>query len=99
MAAMAIDPRQLADPVAAGVDDQPVMVQPHRDLVADQAGRHGVDHLAHLDRAGAAHPHREQLVVGKAKRRQRAQRLQLLLVAPLPGRVEGADHLGQSITW
>jgi hypothetical protein len=44
MAAMAIGPRQLADPVAAEVDDQSVMVQPYRDLVADQAGRHGVDH-------------------------------------------------------
>jgi hypothetical protein len=55
MAAGAVGAGQLADPVAAEVDDQPVMVQPHRDLAADQGGRHRVDHLPHLDRAGAAH--------------------------------------------
>jgi len=40
MAAIAIDAWQLADPVAAQIDDQPVMVQPHCDLVANQGGRH-----------------------------------------------------------
>ncbi|MCF8140902.1 MAG: hypothetical protein K9J75_07365 [Cyanobium usitatum Tobar12.5m-G36] len=40
MAAIAIDAGQLADPVTVQIDDQPVMVQPHRDLVANQGGRH-----------------------------------------------------------
>jgi hypothetical protein len=72
-------------------------VQPDRDLMADQAGRNRVDDLAHLDGAGAAHPHHEQFVVGKAKRRQGAQLLQLLLVEPLPGGVEGCEHLSQQL--
>ena len=91
----AIGAWELANPVATQVDDQSVMVQSHRHLAADQARRHRVDDLAHLDRAGAPHPHREQLVVGKAIGRQRAQRLQFLFVAPLPRGVEGAEHLSQ----
>jgi len=97
MAAVAIDPRELAHPVTAQDNDQTVMVQPDRDLMADQAGRNRVDDLAHLDGAGAAHPHREQVVVGKAKGRQGAQLLQLLLVAPLPGGVEGCEHFSQQL--
>ena len=65
----AIGAGQLADPVAAEEHHQPVVMQPHRDLAADQGGRHRVHHLPHLDRAGPAHPHREQLVVGKAEGR------------------------------
>ena len=38
MAAAAIDAGQLADPVAAQIDDQPVMVQTHRDRAANQGG-------------------------------------------------------------
>ena len=55
----AIGAWELANPVATEIDDQSVMVQPHRNLVADQARRHRVDDLAHLDRAGAPHPYRE----------------------------------------
>lgn len=69
----AIGARELADPVAAQEHHQPVVMQPHRDLAADQRGRHRVNDLPHLDRAGAAHPHREPLVVDKAKGRQGAQ--------------------------
>ena len=36
----AIGARELANPVATEVDDQSVMVQAHRNLVADQARRH-----------------------------------------------------------
>jgi hypothetical protein len=97
MAAAAIGAGQLADPVAAQIDDQPVMVQPHRDLAANQGGRHRVDNLPHLDRAGAPHPHREQLVVGKAKSRQWCQPFEFLLVAPLARSIEGAEHLGQQL--
>jgi hypothetical protein len=63
----AIGTGQLAHPVAAQEHHQPVVVQAHRDLAADQGGRHRVDDLPHLDRAGAAHPHRQQLIVSKAK--------------------------------
>ena len=93
MAAAAIGAGQLANPVAAQIDVQPVMVQPHRDLAANQGGRHRVDHLPHLDRAGAPHPHRQQLVVGKAKSGQWCQLFKLLLVAPLARGIEGAEHL------
>jgi len=93
MAAAAIDAGQLANPVADQINDQPVMVQPHRDLTADQGGRHRVDDLPHLDRDGAPHPHRQQLVAGKAKGGQWSQLFKLLLVATLPRGVEGAEHL------
>ena len=91
----AIGAGQLADPVAAEEHHQPVVMQPHRDLAADQGGRHRVHHLPHLDRAGPAHPHREQLVVGKAEGRQGSEMLEFLLVAPLPGGIEGAEHLSE----
>ena len=97
MAATAINTGQLTDPVAAEVDDQPVMVQPHCDLVAHQARRYGVDDLPHLDRAAAPHPHREQLIVSKAKGGQGGQLFELLLVAPLPGGIEGAEHLSEQL--
>jgi hypothetical protein len=74
--------------------DQPVMVQPHRDLAANQVRRHRVDDLPHLDRAGAPRPHREQLVVGKAKGGQWCQPFEFLLMAPLARSIEGAEHLG-----
>jgi hypothetical protein len=93
----AIGAWELADPVAAQKHHQPVVVQPHRDLAADQGGRHGVNDLPHLDRAGAAHPHREQLVIGKAEGRQGSEMLEFLLVAPLPGGVESAEHLNQQL--
>lgn len=73
------------------------MVQTHRNLAADQARRHRVDDLAHLDRAGAPHPHREQLVVGKAIGRQRTKRLQFLFVAPLPRGIERVEHLSDQL--
>ena len=95
MAAAAIGARQLANPVAAQIHDQPVMVQPHRHLTANQARRHRIDHLPHLDRAGAPHPHREQLVVGKAKSGQWCQPFEFLLVAPLARGIEGTEHLGK----
>lgn len=98
MAAAAIGAGQLADPVAAQIDDQPVMVQPHRDLTANQGGRHRVDNLPHLDRAGAPHPHREQLVVGKAKSGQWCQPFEFLLVATLARSIEGTEHLGQQLS-
>ena len=40
LAGGAIGTWELAHPVAAQVDDQAVMVQPHRDLATDQGGRH-----------------------------------------------------------
>ncbi len=95
MAAAAIGAWEPANPVATEVDDQPVMVQPHRNLTANQAWRNGVDNLPHLNRAGAPYPHREQLVVGKAIGRQRAERRQFLFVAPLPRGVDSAEHLRQ----
>ena len=73
------------------------MVQPHRDLAADQGGRHRVDHLAYLDRAGTPHAGPEQLVDGKAKGRLGTEMLEFLLVAPLPVGVEGAKYLGQQL--
>jgi len=97
MAAAAIDAGQLADPVAAQIDDQPVMVQTHRDPTADQGGRHRVDNLPHLDSAGAPHPHRQQLVVGKAKSGQWCQAFELLLVAPLARGIEGTEHLREQL--
>ena len=93
----AIGAGQLAHPVAAQEHHQPVVVQPHRDLTADQGGRHRVNDLSHLDRAGAAHPDREPLVVGKPESRQGTQVFQLLLVAPLPGGIEGAEHLSEQL--
>ena len=93
----AIDAGQLADPVAAQIDNQPVMMQPHRDLAANQGGRHRVDHLPHLDRAGAPHPHRQQLVVGKAKSGQWCQPFELLLVAPLTRGIDGTEHLREQL--
>jgi hypothetical protein len=95
MADASIGARQLANPVTAQIDDQPVMVQPHRDLAANQGGRYRVDHLPHLDRAGAPHPHSEQLVVGKAKSGQWCQPFEFLIVAPLARSIEGTEHLGQ----
>lgn len=94
---MAIDAWQLADPVTAQIYDQPVMVQAHRDLVANQRRRHRVDHLPYLDRAGAPHPDTEQLVVGKTKGRQGPQLLELLLVPPLPGGIEGTEYLSEQL--
>ena len=97
LARVAIGAGQLADPVAAEEHHQSVVMQPHRDLAADQCGRHRVHHLAHLDRAAPAHPHREQLVVGKAEGRQGSEMLEFLLVAPLPGGIEGAEHLSEQL--
>lgn len=71
LAGVAIGTWELANPVATEVDDQPVMVQQHRNLTANQAWRNGVDNLALLNRAGAPHPHRQQLVVRKAEGWQR----------------------------
>ena len=42
-AEMAIDAWQPADPITAQIHDQPVMVQAHRDLAANQRRRHRVD--------------------------------------------------------
>jgi hypothetical protein len=92
VAAAAVDPPQLTHPRGAQVDDQPVVVQFHAHLLADQGRRHRIDHLPHLDRAGAPHPHQQKLVVSKAEGRQRLQVLQLLLVAPQPGAVEALEH-------
>ncbi len=55
---------ELSNPVAPEVDDQSVVVEPFRHLATNQARRHRVDELLHLDRAGAPHPHRKQLVIG-----------------------------------
>ena len=40
-------------------------------------------------------PHREQLLVGKADGRRGTEMLEFLLVAPLPGGIEGAEHLSE----
>jgi len=95
MAAAAVDAGQLADPVAAQIHDQPVMVQTHRDLAANQGGWHRVDDLPHLDRAGTPYPPRQELVVDKAEDRQRCLVFQLLLVTLLARGVEGTEHLGK----
>jgi hypothetical protein len=42
-------------------------------------------------------PPREQLVVGKTEGRQGTEMLEFLLVAPLPGGVEGAEHLSEQL--
>ena len=97
IAAAARDAGQLADPVAAQINDQPVMMQPHRDRSANRGGRHRVDDLPHLDRAGAPYPHRQQLVVDKAKSEQWCQPLELLLVAPLARGIEGTEHLREQL--
>jgi len=47
LARAAIAAGQLADPVAAEEHHQSVVMQPHRDLAADQCGRHRVHHLGH----------------------------------------------------
>ena len=75
--------------VAAQIDDQLIMVQTHHDLMANQGGGGRVGHLPHLDPAGAAHPHRQELIVRKAEGWQCAQMLQLLLVAPLSPPLSG----------
>ncbi len=56
MAAIAIGTGKLADPVAAQIDDQPVTVRLHHDLTANQARRHRIEHLPHLDRADSPSP-------------------------------------------
>jgi hypothetical protein len=60
LARVALGAGQLADLVAAQEHHQPVWMQPHCNLAADQRGRHRVDEPPHLDHAGAPHPHREQ---------------------------------------
>jgi hypothetical protein len=65
--------RQGFDEPAAQEQIEPVMAQVHRELMADQPGRHAVGDLSHLDRAGAAHTHHQLLVVDKALHRQRPQ--------------------------
>jgi hypothetical protein len=47
LARVAIGAGQLADPVAAEEHHQSVVMEPHRDLAADQGGRHRVHHLGH----------------------------------------------------
>ena len=47
LAHVAIGAGQLANPVAAEEHHQPVVMQPHRDLAADQGGRHRVHQLRH----------------------------------------------------
>ena len=96
-AEMAIDAWQLADPITAQIHNQPVMVQAHRDLVANQRRRHRVNHLPYLGRAGAPHPGTEQLVVGKTKGLQGPQLFELLLIPPLPGDIEGTEYLGEQL--
>ncbi len=48
--------------------------------------------------AGMLHPHREQLVIGKAEGWQSRQVLQLLLKAALERGIKGTEHLGQQLT-
>ena len=51
----AIGAGQLADPVAAQEHHQAVVMQPHRDLAADQGGRHRVHHLGHPNNSWPIH--------------------------------------------
>ena len=75
----AMAPHQFAGDLAAEQQMESIMEDPHRQPLADQPRRHRIHDSAHLNRAGA--PHRELLdvVVGKAKARQRPQRRSLLL--------------------
>ena len=68
-----VQPLDRLDELAAQEQIQPVMAQVHRELVAEQPGGHAVGDGAHLDRAGAPHPHHQRLVVGRAHHRQRPQ--------------------------
>jgi len=73
LALVAMHPRQFACELAAQQDLQPIVVDPHRHLPADQGRRHRVDDFSHLDRAGAPHLDLLDVVVDKAVGRQRPQ--------------------------
>jgi hypothetical protein len=87
--------RQGEDVGAAEEALEAVVVDAQLEAVADQARRHGVEHLAQDEAAARGHQHGGLVEVGGALRRQRAKGRALELDRLAPARVAAPDQLGQ----
>jgi len=74
-----------------------VIVDAQIEPVADQARRHGVEHVAQDEAAAGGHPHAGLVVIGGAPRRQRAQCGTLQADQLLAAGVAAADQVGDPV--
>ena len=73
---------------------QAVVVEAHRELMADKAGGHGVEHPAQDEAAGGGDAHADGVEVVGAARRQRREGGPLGVDADAQPGVAAGDHLG-----